>query len=228
MKHRMFATAAAAFALTGLFATGMPLRAEVIEQVLVKVNGEIVSKSEFEQRQVATLGSRPEFAGGKASNAELQKAIAEITPDLILEMVDELLLIQRGRELNFALGDKQFQEILDDIKKRNNITDEAQFQAELKQSNMTEADLRRQIERSMLIQQVQSQEVTQKLAVTDEEARADIGRRVISGKSQAALQGYLDRLRAQATISFKNAELEKAYNQALTKRRAAVAATPAA
>jgi peptidyl-prolyl cis-trans isomerase C len=63
-----------------------------------------------------------------------------------------------------------------------------------------------------------------------EEARNDIGRRVIEGKSRAAMQKYLDELRAQADIDWKNTELERAYNQALTKRReqAGVAAPPAA
>ena len=54
---------------------------------------------------------------------------------------------------------------------------------------------------------------------TFEEARNDIGRRVIASKSRAALQRYLDQLREQATIDFKNAELKRAYDQALTKRR---------
>ena len=51
--------------------------------------------------------------------------------------MDELLLIQRGRELNYALGDAQFKDILDNIKKSNNMTEEAQFQAALKQEGMT-------------------------------------------------------------------------------------------
>ena len=65
---------------------------------------------------------------------------------------------------------------------------------------------------------------------TFEEARNDIGRRVIEGKSRAAMQKYLDQLRAQADIRWRNTELERAYNQALTKRRqqAGVAPPPAA
>ena len=170
MTHRLLAAAAGLVVAGGLL-TGIPLKAEVIEQVLVKVNGEIVSKSDFEKRQIEALRSRPDFANGNPSSTELQKAIAELTPDLILEAVDELLLIQRGRELNFALGDAQFKDILDNIKKQNNLSDEAQFQAALKQEGLTVADLRRNIERSMMINQVQSSEVTQKLSATDEEAR---------------------------------------------------------
>ncbi len=348
MTHRYMTVVAGLLVATGL-AAGVPLGAEVIEQVLVKVNGEIVSKTDFEQRQISTLRGRPEFANASPSSVELQKAIGEITPNLILEAVDELLLIQRGRELNYALSDAQFKDILDNIKKSNNLTDEAQFQAALKQEGLTLPELRRNIERSMMISQVQSAEVTQKLTVAEEEAReyfdshraefttpseimlreilievptsdrgvnvaqddeakakaedvrqrllkgepfarlasevstapskanggligpihmdelasqlqemlgklkvgevadiirttrgyqllklesrtegrsrtfeearSDIGRRVLDAKSRPALQKYLDQLRAQADIKWRNAELQRAYDQALAKRR---------
>ena len=45
-----------------LIGASVPLGAEIIEQVLVKVNGEIISKTEFENRQVAELRNRPELA----------------------------------------------------------------------------------------------------------------------------------------------------------------------
>src|SRR5688572_20327235 len=52
------------------------------------------------------------------------------------------------------------------------MTDEAQFQAALKQEGLTEADLRRNLERSMMVSQVQRNEVIEKISVTEEEARA--------------------------------------------------------
>ena len=120
--------------LTTLLAgSGLALSAgEVVEQVLVKVNGEVISKSEFEQRQVAAIRQRPEFADGTAPGEELKKALLEITPDLILAIVDEMLLIQRGREIGLSLGDSQFQGIVDNIKKENKLESEEDFQAALK------------------------------------------------------------------------------------------------
>ena len=47
---------------------------------------------------------------GPDNDAELQKALAEITPDVIVDAVDELLLVQRGRELGYTLGNEQFQQ----------------------------------------------------------------------------------------------------------------------
>ena len=150
----------------------VPLRAEIIEQVPVKVNGEMISKTEFEARQVAELRNRPELAKAGPTSPELQKAIAEITPDLILSAVDDLLLVQRGRENGYALGDAQFAQIVDNIKKSNNLEDDARFQEALRQEGLTMADLRRNLERQMLISQVQRVEIMDKISINDEEARA--------------------------------------------------------
>jgi peptidyl-prolyl cis-trans isomerase SurA len=168
----MIKQAAAAGGILLALATVAPLGAEILEQVLVKVNGDVVTKTEFERRQVAALGSRPEYAKLGPDSPELQKAVAQLTPDLILEAVDELLLVQRGKELNYNLGDEQFNSIVANIRKQNNIEDDAKFQAVLKSEGLTMADLRRNLERSMLVQQVQRVDVMDKLSVTDEESRA--------------------------------------------------------
>jgi peptidyl-prolyl cis-trans isomerase SurA len=159
-----------AAALLGTFVA--PVGAEILEQVLVKVNGDIITKSDFEQRQVAELRNRPELGNVSPTSPELRKAVAEITPDLILAAVDELLLVQRGRELGWAMGDEQFNSFLANIKKQNNLEDDAKFQAALKQEGLTLADLRRNLEKSMLVSNVQRAEVNDKISVTEEEAKA--------------------------------------------------------
>ena len=150
----------------------IPLRAEIVEQVVVKVNGDIITKTEFEARQVAELRNRPELAKASAGNAELQRAIAQIVPDLILNAVDELLMVQRGRESGYALGDQQFATIVESIRKSNNLEDEARFKEALKQEGLSMDDLRRNLERSMLVQQVTRVEILDKISINDEEARA--------------------------------------------------------
>jgi parvulin-like peptidyl-prolyl isomerase len=150
-----------------------PLRAqEIIEQVLVKVNGDIVSKTEFETRQIQALRQRPELASANDQSEQLRSAVAEVTPDLILDAVDELLLVQRGREMGLALGDAQFTQIVENIKKQNNLEDDGRFQAALTQEGMTMADLRRNLERQMFVSQVQQRDVIDKISVTDDEAKA--------------------------------------------------------
>ena len=70
------------------------------------------------------------------------------------------------------MGDEQFNQVLANIKKQNNLDDEAKFQAALKQEGLSLVDLRRNLEKSMLISQVQRAEVTEKISITEEEAKA--------------------------------------------------------
>ena len=151
-----------------------PLRGEIIEQVLVKVNGDILTKTDLESRQIAALRSRmnqdidPESL---KNDEQLKKAIAEVTPRLLVEAVDELLLVQLGKERGYKLSDQQFKEWLTALRKEQNLLDDQKFMAALKQEGMTIDDLRKNVERQMLIQRVQQDEVGSKLSITEEEAR---------------------------------------------------------
>jgi peptidyl-prolyl cis-trans isomerase SurA len=148
-------------------------RAEIIEQILVKVNGEIFTKTDLEQRQVAALRQKGQQIDLKSdpSNQQLRKALDEITPQIVVDAVDEMVIVQRGKELGYKLSDEQFKSVVDNIKKENKIDTEEQFQAALKSENMTLADLRRSLERSMIVQRVQQNEVFGKIGVTEDEAR---------------------------------------------------------
>jgi peptidyl-prolyl cis-trans isomerase SurA len=143
----------------------------ILEQVLVKVNGEIVTKTELEQRQIAALRQKnPNLRPD--SDAALQKALLEVTPQVIVDAVDEMLIVQRGKELGFTMSTEQFNSIVENIKKENKIESEEALEAALKQEGMTMADLRKQLERTSLVQRVQQQEVMSKLQVTDTELKS--------------------------------------------------------
>jgi parvulin-like peptidyl-prolyl isomerase len=95
--------------------------------------------------------------------------IDDVTPELLVSVVDELLLVQRGKELGYSMSDDQFKNIVDSIRKENKIETDEAFQAALKQENMTMVDLRRNLEHQMMITRVTQSEVLGKLSVTDEE-----------------------------------------------------------
>ena len=118
----------------------------------MKVNGEIFTKSDLETRQVQEIRQRGKQIdlNTEQGNAELRKAIAEVTPSLLVSVVDEMLVVQRGKELGYKLSDEQFKSVLDNLKTQNKIESEEQLLAALKQENMTMVDLRRNLERQMI------------------------------------------------------------------------------
>jgi len=42
----------------------------------------------------------------------------EVTPQIIVDSIDEMLVMQRGKELGYKMADEQFASILQNIRKR--------------------------------------------------------------------------------------------------------------
>jgi peptidyl-prolyl cis-trans isomerase SurA len=147
---------------------------EVIEQVLVKVNGDIITKTDLEQRQIAALRQKtngqidPELLKDQEA---LKRALADVTPQVLVDAIDELLLLQLGKEKGYKLSDEQFKKWLGDLRREQGLEDDAKFQSALKQEGMSIEDLRKNVDRNFVITQVQRDEVGSKLQITEEETR---------------------------------------------------------
>lgn len=151
---------------------GVGLRAEILEQILVKVNGEIFTKTDLEKLQIAVLRERSNANPAAMSDTELGKALADVTPTVIVDAVNELLLLQRAKALGYAVTDEAFNGVLESIKKDNKIESEQAFQAALKQEGLTLPQLRVILSKRMLIGQVQQREVMSHIEVTEAEMKA--------------------------------------------------------
>ena len=163
-----------AAAVAVLASAGILAQSEVIEQVLVKVNGDIITKTELETKQISALRER---ANGQIdpellrNEAQLKKAISEVTPLVLVSAIDEMLLLQMGKEKGYKLSDDQFKSWLQKMREEQNMQDDAKFQAALRQEGLTMDDLRKNVERQFIINQVQRDEIASKLTITEEEAR---------------------------------------------------------
>jgi peptidyl-prolyl cis-trans isomerase SurA len=145
----------------------------IIQRIIVKVNGEIFTQTDLEARQVEALQSQNKQVKNPQdlqNDAVLAKALADLTPEILLEVVDDLLLVQRGREIGASFSDANFNATIENIKKQNNFDDEMLKQA-LAQSGMTMNELRTNLERRFLKESVVRNEIMRNMQITDEEAR---------------------------------------------------------
>jgi len=149
-------------------------KSEIIQKIIVKVNGEVFTQSELEFRQIQVLKEQNKnvnAARDLTTDPGLIAALGEVTPELLLDAVDELMLVQHGRELGVQFKEENFVKAIEGIKEQNKIKDDATLQQALKQEGITMADLRVQIERTSIIQAVQQHELMKNMTLTDEEAR---------------------------------------------------------
>jgi peptidyl-prolyl cis-trans isomerase SurA len=173
MKRKSF-IAAAIFVALAVATQLRVVSAEILEQVLVKVNGDILTKTELEAKQIAALRGRINSAvdaEAMKNDETLKKLIAEVTPKILVETIDEMLLLQLGKEKGYHVTDQQFKDWVAEIRKNQNLEDEQKFKAALQQEGMTMDDLRHNFERQVTVYRVQQDEVGQKLQITEEEAR---------------------------------------------------------
>jgi peptidyl-prolyl cis-trans isomerase SurA len=148
-------------------------RSEIIQRIIVKVNGEIFTQTELEQRQIQALRDQNKLIQKPEdlqNDATLRAALAEITPDLLVGVVNELLLVQRGKEIGAHLSDDQFKKVVDRVKTENKLDDKS-LVAALAQEGMTMETYREMMDRQYLIQAVQQQEIGQHMNLTEEESR---------------------------------------------------------
>jgi len=146
---------------------------QIIQKIILKVNGEIFTQTELEKRQIQALrerNQRVENPEALQTDAGLRVALSEVTPVLLADAVEELLLLQRARDLGVKFSEDAFQEALGNLKKQNNMNDE-QFAAALKQEGISLEQLRQDFERSYMMSGVQQIEIYPRLQITDEEVR---------------------------------------------------------
>jgi parvulin-like peptidyl-prolyl isomerase len=145
----------------------------ILQRILLKVNGEAFTQTELVQFQIEVLKAEKQMAATPRdleTNEALRTALLEITPKILLRVVDDLLMIQRGRELGYALTDQLFAQSLDKLKKDFNL-DDAALRQELAKEGFTMEAYRTFAERQHIIGQVQRSEVMQRASLTEQESR---------------------------------------------------------
>jgi peptidyl-prolyl cis-trans isomerase SurA len=148
-----FLTVWASLALSAsLFAADIAL----VEEIVAKVNGDIITRSEIE-RSRRQLEAELKARGMK--DPELEKIISEREKDALRERIDQLLLVQKGKEIGINV-EQDVSKYLAEIQIQSKIADPEKFQAYIReQSGQTFEDFKGEIRNGYLTQRVIRQEV---------------------------------------------------------------------
>lgn len=178
MKRTVLCALALALACAGVLAaqgSAAPSQPQsvVLQKVLVKVNGAIFTKTDLEQLQIDALReqNKRQLSQMDLQNDEkLREELIKITPEILANAIDELIIVQRGKELGLRMSEPVFKEYIDNIKKENQL-DDATFKTALAQQGLTMEQLRKNIEKAYLIQGVTRTDVSPRISITEEEAK---------------------------------------------------------
>jgi parvulin-like peptidyl-prolyl isomerase len=140
----------------------------VVEEIAAKVNGDIITRGELAQtRKEIEQQLRAEGLTG----TKLSQAVNDYSANALREKIDELLLVQKGKDLNIKV-DPEINKRLADLQVQSKITDPDKFHEYVReQTGMTFEDYRDRMVRQLLGQRVIGQEVTYRVTIPEPEMR---------------------------------------------------------
>ncbi len=138
---------------------------EIIEEIVAKVNSEVITKSELERAKVALRQElQQQFQG---QTLQLQAAYAEREKDLLRELIDQALLLQRARDMNISV-DTEVIKRLDRIRKDMGLNTLDDLERAIAAQGASFEDFKTSIKNNLMTQQVIGREVGSRLQITQE------------------------------------------------------------
>lgn len=142
---------------------------EVVEEILVVVNGHIITRRTFQQafeQESAALYR-------KLSGKELDEKLREVRAKTLQGLVDALLLEDKAASLGIVIPEDYLRSMVEDIKKQNNFATDADLERAVRGSlGIGLPEFLKRQKQQILQQEVLRREVFSKVAIEDQELRA--------------------------------------------------------
>jgi len=139
---------------------------QTVEEIIAKVNGDIVTRGEIERtkRQVEEMLKARKVTGGEADRVR-----EEALKNALRDRIDSLLLVNRGKELNINI-DGEVSKYVADLMKQTKEVDPDKFAAIVRgQTGQSFEDWKNETKNQMMTQRVIGQEVNRKINVAKTE-----------------------------------------------------------
>ncbi len=163
---------AAAFLVGTIPARGQT-QGQIIEDIVARVNDRIITLSDYQK----ALQALPQEVQQDCQQQQppctpdqLQASLAEKKKNLLRDMIDQQLLIQRGKDMGIDV-ETDLVKRLDQVRKQDGFATMEDFQKAVEQSGLTWEDYRSQMRNQLLTRKVIQQEVGDKVDIGNAEVQ---------------------------------------------------------
>lgn len=141
--------------------------AEVVEAIVVRVGDRIITRSQYEKRLRDLFHELEQIT----PPAELEQRKAMVRKQLIDELINELLIKDRADRLGLTVTENEIRDAIVRLKQQYNISSDEQFEASLRQSGMTRADMEARLRDTLITNKVFGRELRNRGDLDDRELR---------------------------------------------------------
>ena len=140
-----------------------------MDEIVCKVNGEIITRTELEKdRKDLEAALREQGLRGE----KLDEAVKIQMANLLRQRIDDLLLVQKAKEMDVKV-DTELNKFIADLQRRYKIGDPEKFQAFIReQAGMSYEDFRGDQKNRLLRERILGEEVARKIQFKREELEA--------------------------------------------------------
>jgi parvulin-like peptidyl-prolyl isomerase len=153
--------------LAGLLLAPVATRAEIVEEIVAWVNGEIITKTDYEEELKAAMAE----AYRQHSGTELDQAVERIRSQLLLQMIDRKVLVHHARALGYDLA-RLGEMFLDSFQEQQKIATREELVRQLAKEGMTIEDVKQRLLEFYAPERVIEVEVTSRVSVSEGEIEA--------------------------------------------------------
>lgn len=169
MKKRfgMAALAAAGLALLASSVSASDTKAQVVEEIIARVNNDIITLSDYEKAEAALQEEVQQDCQG-CPQEKLDALYQARAKNLLRDLIDQSLLVQRAKDMGINV-DTDVVKQLDQIRQQNNLPSIDALEKAVESQGLSWEDYKQNLADRLLTQRVIQQEVGSHLSVgTDE------------------------------------------------------------
>ena len=137
----------------------------VVEEIIARVNNEIITRTEYVRSRDQL---KQELQQQDAATAD--RAFAEKQRDVLRDLIDQQLLLQKGKDLGIT-ADTELIKKLDEMRKQMNLGSMEELEKAAEAQGASYEDFKQNLRNQIITQRVIGQEVGSKLAMNKEDVR---------------------------------------------------------
>ena len=149
-------------------AAGNPASGKVVEDIIARVNNEIITRSEYEKSKGTAEEDARQECQAKCTPEQLRTAIEERQKNSLKDLIDQSLLIQRGKDMGIT-AEPEVIKRLDAIRIQNKLASMEELEKAVTSQGLNWEDFRNNIRNQIITQRVISSEVGSHITIGDDD-----------------------------------------------------------
>jgi len=144
--------------------------ARVVEEIIARVNNEIITKSEYDKALASAVDDARQECENRCTAQQLETNIEDRRKNALRDLIDQSLLVQRGKDMSISVETEVIKQ-LDQIRIQNKLADMDALEKAVSSQGLNWEDFKNNIRSHLITQKVIGQEVGSHITIAESDAK---------------------------------------------------------